>query len=74
MQYQKPVVIQDQRFKMNPQLLQSIQLMAMPIQELKLTIREEIEKNPASRNLIWRGDIFSMERRTNHMSWAGRPH
>ncbi|MBT3275089.1 MAG: RNA polymerase factor sigma-54 [Spirochaetales bacterium] len=47
MQYQKPVVIQDQRFKMNPQLLQSIQLMAMPIQELKLTIREEIEKNPA---------------------------
>jgi RNA polymerase sigma-54 factor len=46
-QYQKPVVIQDQRFKMNPQLLQSIQLMAMPIQELKLTIREEIEKNPA---------------------------
>jgi RNA polymerase sigma-54 factor len=32
---------------MNPQLYQSIQLMAMPIQELKFTIREELEKNPA---------------------------
>lgn len=47
MQYQKPVLVQDQRLKMNPQLYQSIQLMAMPIQELKLTIREELEKNPA---------------------------
>ena len=47
MQYQKPVVMQEQRLKMNPQLFQSIQLMAMPIQELKFTIREELEKNPA---------------------------
>ncbi len=47
MQYQKPVIVQEQRLKMNPQLFQSIQLMAMPIQELKLTIREELEKNPA---------------------------
>ena len=47
MQYQKPVILQEQRLKMNPQLYQSIQLMAMPIQELKLTIREELEKNPA---------------------------
>ncbi|MBN1686184.1 MAG: RNA polymerase factor sigma-54 [Spirochaetales bacterium] len=47
MQYQKPVLLQEQRLKMNPQLYQSIQLMAMPIQELKTTIREELEKNPA---------------------------
>ena len=47
MQYQKPVVMQEQRLRMNPQLFQSIQLMAMPIQELKFTIREELEKNPA---------------------------
>jgi RNA polymerase sigma-54 factor len=46
-QYQKPVILQEQRLKMNPQLYQSIQLMAMPIQELKFTIREELEKNPA---------------------------
>ncbi len=32
---------------MNPQLFQSIQLMAMPIQELKFKIQEELEKNPA---------------------------
>jgi len=32
---------------MSPQLLQAIKLMAMPIQDLRLTIREEIEKNPA---------------------------
>lgn len=47
MQYQKPVILQEQKLKMNPQLYQSIQLMAMPIQELKTTIREELEKNPA---------------------------
>jgi len=46
-QYQKPVILQEQKLKMNPQLYQSIQLMAMPIQELKITIREELEKNPA---------------------------
>jgi len=46
-QYQKPVIIQEQRLKMNPQLYQSIQLMAMPIQDLKTKIQEELEKNPA---------------------------
>ena len=47
MQYQKPVLVQEQRQKMNPQLYQSIQLMALPIQELKFTIQQELEKNPA---------------------------
>ena len=32
---------------MSPQMYQSIQLMALPIQDLKLKIAEEIEKNPA---------------------------
>lgn len=32
---------------MNPQLYQSIQLMAMPLQELKLRIQQELEANPA---------------------------
>ncbi len=32
---------------MNPQLLQSIQLMALPLQELKFRIQEELERNPA---------------------------
>jgi len=47
LQYQKPLIIQEQRLKMNPQLYQSIQLMALPIQDLKIKIQEEIEKNPA---------------------------
>ncbi len=47
MQYQKPVIMQEQRLKMNPQLYQSIRLMALPLQELKFTIQQELERNPA---------------------------
>ncbi|TVQ26053.1 MAG: RNA polymerase sigma-54 factor [Spirochaetaceae bacterium] len=47
MQYQRPALVQGQHLKMNPQLFQSIQLMAMPIQELKLRIDEELQANPA---------------------------
>ncbi len=47
MQYQKPVLVQQQKLKMSPQLYQSIQLMALPIQDLRLKIREELERNPA---------------------------
>lgn len=46
-QYQKPVIVQQQKLKMSPQLYQSIKLMAMPMQELKLKIQEELEQNPA---------------------------
>lgn len=46
-QYQKPVLVQEQRLKMSPQMFQSIKLMALPLQELSLRIREELEKNPA---------------------------
>jgi len=47
LQFQKPVLIQEQRLKMNPQLFQSIQLMTLPLQELKFRIQEELEANPA---------------------------
>ena len=40
-------MVQQQKLKMNPQLYQSVKLLAMPLQELKLTIQEELEKNPA---------------------------
>lgn len=33
--------------KLSPQMYQSIQMMALPLQELKFRIQEEIEKNPA---------------------------
>ncbi len=47
MQVQKPQIVQHQKLKMNPQLYQSIRLMALPVQELKLRIQEELENNPA---------------------------
>ncbi|MFP4489910.1 MAG: RNA polymerase factor sigma-54 [Spirochaetaceae bacterium] len=47
MQYQKPTLVQKQHLKMSPQLYQSIQLMALPLQDLKMRIQQEIEQNPA---------------------------
>ncbi|MBI9099008.1 MAG: RNA polymerase factor sigma-54 [Spirochaetaceae bacterium] len=47
MQFQKPVLRQEMKLKMSPQLLQSINLLALPLQNLKLKIKEEVEKNPA---------------------------
>lgn len=47
MQFQRPVMRQEQKLKMTPQLYQSIKMMAMQVQDLKLTIQEELEKNPA---------------------------
>lgn len=47
MQYQRPVLIQEQRLKMSPQMYQSIQMMALPLYDLRAKIQEEVEKNPA---------------------------
>lgn len=51
MQIQKPVFRQQQQqkqtLKMTPQMYQSIQLMALPVQGLRERIEEEVEKNPA---------------------------
>ena len=44
---QQPALRQEQRLKMTPQLYQAIRMMAMPLQELQATIREELERNPA---------------------------
>ena len=42
---------------MSPQLYQSIQLMAMPLQELKVKIQEELEKNPALEMVSEKSDV-----------------
>ena len=47
MQSQRPVLKQVQKLRMTPQLYQAVRLMALPIQELKTSIEEELEKNPA---------------------------
>lgn len=47
MQFQKPALVAEQRQKLSPQMIQSIKLMALPLQELKEQIQEELESNPA---------------------------
>lgn len=60
-QNHKLVLTQKQELKLSPQLYQSIQLMAMPLQELRDRIKEEIEKNPAleqaEKNEVTQSDI-----------------
>jgi len=46
-QLQRPSFTQEQRLKMNPQLYQSIRLMALPVVDLRETIQAELERNPA---------------------------
>jgi RNA polymerase sigma-54 factor len=46
-QTQRPELRQVQKLKMTPQLVQAVRLMALPLQDLKTTIEEELEKNPA---------------------------
>ena len=47
MQSQRIVLTQKQQLKLSPQMYQSLELLAMPIQDLQARIRDEIEKNPA---------------------------
>jgi RNA polymerase sigma-54 factor len=47
MQMQRPSFIQTQQLKMNPHLYLSIKLMELPIMDLRETIEQEIERNPA---------------------------
>lgn len=47
MQLQRPSFSQEQRLKMNPQLFQSIKLMALPVMDLREHIQDELERNPA---------------------------
>ncbi|GHV72015.1 RNA polymerase sigma-54 factor [Spirochaetia bacterium] len=43
----RPSFVQEQGLRMNPQLFQSIKLMELPAADLRETIEEEIERNPA---------------------------
>jgi len=47
MQLQRPSMSQSQRFSMNPQIIQSIKMMELPIIDLREKIEEELERNPA---------------------------
>lgn len=47
MQSQKIILAQKQQLKMSPQMYQSLELMALPMLDLRERIQTEIEKNPA---------------------------
>jgi len=47
LQLQRPVLRQEQKLKLTPQLFQAIKLMSLPIQDLRLKIQEELINNPA---------------------------
>ncbi len=47
MQAQQPVLRQEQRLRMTPQLYQAIRIMALPLADLQLTIDQELARNPA---------------------------
>jgi len=44
---QRQAFVQQQQLKMNPQLLQSIKLMELPVMDLRERIQQELEVNPA---------------------------
>ncbi|MCF7953038.1 MAG: RNA polymerase factor sigma-54 [Spirochaetales bacterium] len=47
MQSQKLVVTQKQQLKMSPQMYQSLEILALPVMDLRERVQEEMEKNPA---------------------------
>jgi RNA polymerase sigma-54 factor len=46
-QSQRQTLRQQQQLRMAPQLYQAIRILALPLQELRNTIQEELERNPA---------------------------
>jgi RNA polymerase sigma-54 factor len=44
---QRQALVQEQRFRLSPQIYQSIKLMELPVMDLREKIQEELEKNPA---------------------------
>ncbi|HNV19840.1 MAG TPA: hypothetical protein PK905_08185, partial [Rectinema sp.] len=47
LQSQRPVLVQQQRLRLNPRMVQAIHLLALPLQELAEQINQELEENPA---------------------------
>ncbi len=56
------MLVQQQRLKLSPQLYQSIQLMAMPMVDLRQRIADELEANPAL-ELVKDSAVVSLEER-----------
>ncbi len=57
MQAQRPALVAEQRQKLNPRMLQSIKILAMPVAELTEEIQSELEANPALEVLDDRSEL-----------------
>ena len=57
MQAQRPVLVAEQRQKLNPRMLQSIKILALPLAELTEEIQMELEANPALEILDDRSEV-----------------
>jgi RNA polymerase sigma-54 factor len=57
MQLQRPSLLQTQQLRMNPHIYLSIKLMELPIMDLRETIEQELEQNPALEVLEDRGTV-----------------
>ncbi len=71
MQFQRTALVAEQRQKLSPQMIQSIRLMALPMQELQETIQAEVEANPALEILEDRSTV-SLDRFRNAGTNSGR--
>ncbi|HPN92917.1 MAG TPA: RNA polymerase sigma-54 factor, partial [Rectinema sp.] len=57
MQSQRPVLVQQQRLRLNPRMVQSIHLLTLPLQELTEQINQELQENPALELLTGSSEI-----------------
>jgi RNA polymerase sigma-54 factor len=62
-QLQRPALIQEQRLRLSPQLIQSVKLMELPLLDLRGRIQEELERNPAL-ELVADKSTVSLDRAT----------
>jgi RNA polymerase sigma-54 factor len=56
----RPTLIQEQRLKMSPQVIQAVKLMELPLLDLRGRIQEELEQNPAL-ELVEDKSVVSLE-------------
>jgi len=57
LQSQRPALVAEQRQRLNPRMLQSIKILAMPVAELTEEIQVELEANPALEILDDRSEV-----------------
>lgn len=69
MQSQRLTISQQQKLKMSPQLYQSIKLMAMPLADLQIRVKEELEKNPALEAMPEKSDATQGKQSSEDGDW-----